>query len=150
MRISQVIKRQIDYEGFRPVAYKDTEGVWTIGYGATTHRGRPVNSFTPMVSRAEALVSLKASVLDAIIMCHIIYPNWKELTDVQKEVLTHMAFQMGNRLRKFKLMNKAIAVLDMENWVAEMIDSDWYRKYPRVALPLVDAIRKDKWMDKAA
>lgn len=30
------------HEGFRENAYKDTQGVWTIGYGQTTINGRPV------------------------------------------------------------------------------------------------------------
>lgn len=33
-----------DEEGFRAEAYRDTGGVWTIGYGTTHVEGKPVNA----------------------------------------------------------------------------------------------------------
>ena len=32
------------YEGFRPQAYQDSVGVWTIGYGTTRINGQPVKA----------------------------------------------------------------------------------------------------------
>ena len=32
------------YEGFRPQAYQDSVGVWTIGYGTTRINGEPVKA----------------------------------------------------------------------------------------------------------
>ena len=151
MNLKNVVARQKDYEGFRPVPYKCTAGVWTIGYGQTRHNGHPVTSFTPMVTKVAAEVALKASILDAIINCQRLYLNWKALTDVQQEVLVHMCFQLGlGGLRKFKKMNRAVANHDVSAWVVEMRDSKWYKQTPRVALRLVDAISADKWADKAA
>lgn len=44
------------FEGFRAAPYRDTAGVWTIGYGTTRDAaGRPVTATTSPVSRAEAL-----------------------------------------------------------------------------------------------
>lgn len=39
MNAIDLIKR---YEGFRPQAYQDSVGVWTIGYGTTIINGQPV------------------------------------------------------------------------------------------------------------
>jgi len=45
-RAAQAIRKVIPFlkshEGFRPDAYKDTNGVWTIGYGQTNVSGRAV------------------------------------------------------------------------------------------------------------
>lgn len=35
-----------EHEGFRSNAYKDTGGVWTIGYGTIKVEGRPVEPGT--------------------------------------------------------------------------------------------------------
>lgn len=43
------------FEGFSAVPYRDTGGVWTIGYGSTRGGdGRPVDSQSASLSRAEA------------------------------------------------------------------------------------------------
>ena len=43
MQLSYVgLKALKGYEGFKAHAYKDTGGVWTIGYGTTRIDGRPV------------------------------------------------------------------------------------------------------------
>ena len=41
MNAIDLIKR---YEGFRPQAYQDSVGVWTIGYGTTRINGQPVKA----------------------------------------------------------------------------------------------------------
>ena len=151
MNLTGVIARQKDFEGFRPVPYKCSEGYWTLGHGSRFYNGHPVTSFTPMVTKAAAEVALKASILDSIIDCQKLYPNFQALTDVQREVLVHMCFQLGKAgLRKFKKMNRAVAVHNPNMWADEMVDSKWYKQTPRVALRLVDAVRQGKWADKAA
>ena len=142
MRIKPTVERQKKFEGFSPTAYKCSRGVYTIGYGNTSWHGHPVSARTPIVTKQEAEIALKASILDAITDCHTIYPNWRELSHVQQEVLVHMAYQLGGRgLRKFKQMNKAVAVQDLKSWAAEMQDSLWWDQTPRAAYVLHEAIR---------
>lgn len=146
MNIKQLVARQCDWEGFRERPYKCSEGYWTVGYGSRRWHGMPVSKYYPsIVSKSDALVALKAHLLDSIGDAVRLYP-WEQLTPTQKEVLVHMVYQMGARgMNLWKRMNAAIDIGDMEAWVAEMIDSVWYRKYPRVAEPCVEAIRNDRW-----
>jgi len=45
-----LIKR---FEGFRPTAYQDATGVWTIGYGHTAMAGRPVVTAGMVITREQ-------------------------------------------------------------------------------------------------
>jgi len=47
------------FEGFRSKAYKDSVGVWTVGYGTTRIRGRAVQS-TDSLSEEAAVLALRA------------------------------------------------------------------------------------------
>ena len=148
MNIGELITRACDFEGFRHIPYKDTADppVWTHGFGATQYHGRAVTAWTPPISKAEALVSMKASLLDSIATCHKIYPNWRALNDTQQEVLIHMAFQIGQSgLRRFKLMNKAVAKLDIDEWAKQMTESLWAKQTPRVYTACHNAILNSKW-----
>jgi hypothetical protein len=42
-RLLEMVKR---WEGFRPRAYKDASGKWTVGYGFTAIGGKPVGPGT--------------------------------------------------------------------------------------------------------
>lgn len=44
------------WEKFRALPYKDSGGVWTIGYGTTEIDGKPVTKNTPEVTKEEARV----------------------------------------------------------------------------------------------
>lgn len=48
------------WEGFRSCPYRDSVGVWTIGYG-TTSAERPVNSTTPCITKQKAARWLRRS-----------------------------------------------------------------------------------------
>lgn len=47
------------FEGFRKEAYRDTGGVWTIGYGTTHYQGKPVEAGQTVTEQEakEALVA---------------------------------------------------------------------------------------------
>lgn len=47
-----------ELEGFRSKAYKDTGGVWTIGYGTTILNGNPVEP-GQCITEAEAQIALR-------------------------------------------------------------------------------------------
>ena len=138
------------FEGFQSAPYLDTLGVWTIGYGATVWLGKRVTQATRPVSITEAQVGLKADVLDAITGCQRLYRGtFDHLSDVQQEVLVHMAFQLGtHKLSKFKRMNKAVKKDDKDAWVYEMQDSKWWHQTPRPAKALAAAISHGEWQGR--
>lgn len=49
-----------EFESFSPAPYRDSGGVWTIGYGATVWNGCPVTENTPVVTEPEADADLTA------------------------------------------------------------------------------------------
>lgn len=147
MNIPNLVERQKLFEGFKPLPYKCTEDIWTVGYGSTVLYGERVTEFTPTLSRPQAETALKAHLLDAFWSCKQIYGlHWHLLTGTQQEVLVHMAYQLGrNGLLGFKNMNKAIFSEDITEWCAEMQDSRWWRRTPRPATACYNAIVHGDW-----
>ena len=151
MRIQQVIDRQRMFEGFRTVPYVDTLGYASVGYGSRVYHGHPVTRQYPfIITKAEAVVMLKASILDSISVCHGIYPKWYDLTGIQREVLCHMAYQLGNKLKQFKKMNRCIDEGDTEGIAYQMGDSLWAKQTPRPAIACIDAIIHGEWQGRWA
>ena len=76
-------------EGLRLVAYKDTEGVWTIGYGHTGPEVKPGLVWT----EAQAEAALVDDVLEHNIKLAAALP-WVNLLDpVRRRVLQNMAYK---------------------------------------------------------
>ena len=76
-------------EGLRLIAYCDTQGLWTIGYG---HRpAAPGQTWTQQEARDAFYqdVARTVSALDAEI------PWWRTLDDVRQDVVCEMAFNLG-------------------------------------------------------
>ena len=151
MRINQVVDRQRMFEGFKSVPYLDTLQNFSVGYGNRVYHGHPVTSQYPsVITKAEAVVMLKSSVLDSIEICHNIYHKWYDLTCINREVLTHMAYQLGYKLRQFKKMNQCISDGDTEGTAYQMGDSLWARQTPRPASACIDAIVNGEWQGRWA
>jgi GH24 family phage-related lysozyme (muramidase) len=152
MSLNRLIKRQCRFEGFSAIPYRCTEGYWTQGYGMRVWNGRRVNANSPKISKKEALVNLKASLIDSMLICEKLYKNYTALPQVQQDVLVHMAYQLGNRLAGFTELQKAIES-DPPNlhWACiEMEDSRWFKQTPRVANACIDAIRANVWLGEWA
>jgi len=74
-------------EGFRARPYRDTEGVWTIGYGWN------LDSVPMPESIAEAMLHYQA--VSAVADLDERLPWWRDLDPVRQSVLADMAFNMG-------------------------------------------------------
>jgi len=135
------------FEGFRPAAYLDTLGVWTIGFGSTIWAGERVTADTPAVTKVAALVEVRSDLLEAIAGCQALYAGrFDILHGVEQEVLIHMGFQLGIRkLSRFLRMREAVMIGDVDGWVMEMKDSRWWHQTPRPARALAEAIANTDW-----
>lgn len=137
------------HEGYRELPYRDSLGKWTVGYGHLIHEAqlsalvnhRTVGNLLDFLSdpeRHELWLSedLIAAESDAR---RFIGDKWGKLSDVRREVITEMAFQLGaDRLGGFQ--NFRAAVIE-GRWVrakAEMLDSRWEKQTPRRAHELAD------------
>lgn len=147
---THVIARQKLFEGFRARPYKCSMGVWTIGYGATIWLGERVTAETRIVTQAKAHDHMKKDTWTALSDCQWIYKHvFHKLSQVEQEVLIHMAFQLGGtKLKKFVRMNEAIGYRDTDSWAEEMTDSLWWTQTPRPAAALRTALLEDEWPPK--
>ena len=92
------------YEGFRPIAYTDSVGVWTIGYGTTRINGEPVKAgMTITEDQAIQFVQQEVNKLWSQIES-IVKVN---LNDNQMNALVDFAYNLGfNALKTSTLMSK--------------------------------------------
>jgi lysozyme len=107
-------------EGLRLEAYRDTRGVWTIGYGHTPAMEGAV--WTP-----EAAAIQLAADLDRVLAGldrEIAW--WRGLDDVRQDALANMAFNLGvGGLLEFRHMLEALEAGDWHTASAAMLVSHW-------------------------
>jgi len=122
------------HEGFRPMAYRDTEGFLTIGYGLNLDDG---------ISEPLAAHILEWQVNDRAKALAGIIPFWKDLSKNRQEVLINMAFNLGiPRLLKFQRMLEAARKGNISGVCSEMKDSRWYKQVGNRADELIEKYRQ--------
>jgi len=141
----------MEHEGFRDVAYNDTLGIATIGYGhmilpqdniqiGNKYSKEYLNElfdkdFNIAVKGANKLIQEK---IPHLLMLGL---TETELSLIEG-VLIEMVFQMGRpRVSKFKKMFKAIDEADWNKAADEMLDSRWAKQTFERALNLSSIIR---------
>jgi lysozyme len=109
-------------EGCRLTAYRDSGGVWTIGYG---HTGPEVHAnLTWTQAEAESHLAIDAGSAQRGLDTAI--PWWRQLDDVRQDVLAEMAFNLGvEGLMGFTRMLKALGDDDYPAASAAMLLSKW-------------------------
>jgi lysozyme len=115
----RLIETLKEHEGYRAVAYKDSVGVLTIGYGR--------NLETVGVGREEAELMLRNDIIRAENTARRLFSGFGELNEVRQEVLVNMAFNLGEAsLREFVRFRYAVKNRDWVASAAEMKASKWY------------------------
>ena len=90
------------FEGFRPEAYQDSVGVWTIGYGTTRINGQPVTQGMT-ITKDQALQLVKQEVNK--LWSRIESITKVNLNDNQMNALVDFAYNLGfNALKTSTLM----------------------------------------------
>jgi len=88
--IRALIKR---HEGLRLKPYRDTGGVWTVGYGHNLEAtGEPIPD---QISEREAEDLLERDLAKATLNCEFFIRGYDALDPVRKAVLVDMCFNMG-------------------------------------------------------
>jgi len=109
-------------EGFSKTAYKDTEGLWTIGFGRLIDDSVSGAGITP----AEGRLLLRNNVNDTIKELDQKAKWWRKLPSDCQDALANMAFNLGwPRLSTFKNMLAALESGDYETAGIEAMDSKW-------------------------
>tara|TARA_R110000803_G_scaffold19688_2_gene51354 strand:+ start:221 stop:679 length:459 start_codon:yes stop_codon:yes gene_type:complete len=143
--------RIMKHEGFRDVAYNDTLGIATIGYG---HMILPQDNIqignkyskeylTELFDKDFNIAVKGANKLIQEKIPHLLMLGLTEAElSLIEGVLVEMVFQMGRpRVSKFKKMFNAIDEADWNKAADEMLDSRWAKQTFERALNLSSIIR---------
>lgn len=128
----------IKYEGFSPVAYKDSLGKLTIGFGRLIDIGGGI-------TREEAMFLLQNDISRVqTALQQLSY--FSSLSEPRQAVLVNMAFQLGiNGLLNFKKTLNFIQASDYDSASKEMLNSTWAIQTPVRAKELSEQMRSGMW-----
>jgi lysozyme len=92
-QLTEALKAQ---EGLRLVRYKDSKGIWTIGYGHNME-AKPLLWLMPgmSITKQMADVILDHDIDDTLLALDHFMAWWRDLDDVREQVIADMAFNMG-------------------------------------------------------
>jgi lysozyme len=125
-------------EGFKPQAYKDSLGFWTIGIGRLCDAGKPGSGLT----EEEGLYLLGNDIkrtTDALVAQ---LPWVKNLSDARQRALVNMAFQLGiDGVLGFKHTLALIQSGDYAAAADNAMQSLWAKQTPNRAKRVTDMIR---------
>ena len=126
----EMLKR---HEGFRSKMYRDSLGVWTIGYGLNLESG---------ITEEEAayLLDMRVRKIEEILNKSLYF--WDELSPIRKEVLINMAYNLGvDGLYKFRTTLRLIGEKRYEEASNQMLNSLWARQVPNRARELSNLMK---------
>ena len=125
MNIDRLVESLKFEEGFRDLPYLDTKGIWTIAYGFTSVNGVKVTQYTPRLSELDIYKNLYKHIFKALNIAMRFVNNFCELSNIRREVLINMAYQMGTRLLNFNKTRMYIEQRKFLDASIEMLDSVW-------------------------
>lgn len=123
------VKERIQaHEGCILYAYKDTMGVWTVGYG---HRIRPeeMEGLGTLTKREAHLLFQQDFDVACTSAKREFSPIWHHINTARQGVLIEMVFQLGVAgVSQFRKMRKALDTYDYRMAAVEMLHSKWARQ----------------------
>lgn len=124
-----------DFEGFREQVYPDPIHGWkvpTVGYGFNANAGgvpQDVARGIRKMKRPEADQLFEKKYVEAENRAaKFAGPKYDALSEDQQAILNDMAYNLGDKLFKFKNMRSAIIEGRLADVPREMKDSQWYRQ----------------------
>jgi len=134
-------------EGIRSKLYYDACGVPTIGVGRNLRsRGLDADEifvlFRRDIENAEDIAHKFANLYDYVV--------WDGIGEVRQAVLISMAFNLGNRLTRFKRLQAALNKFDYDAAADEMLRSKWAQQVKSRAHRLAEMMRSGSWPKRIA
>ena len=122
-------------EGFRGKVYTCSAGKLTVGYGW--------NLEDNYMSERVASLLLDDGIGSAIASCER-FDWWHKLSDVRKEVIINMVYNLGFvGVSKFTKMIAAIKLNSFDEAAIQMLDSKWHKQVGVRAERLAEKMRND-------
>lgn len=132
-----------EQEGLRLTAYRDTRGLWTVGYGHLLGEGRDWTGYT--ISQGQADNWLEEDMASARIIAKG-FPHFMELSDVRQAVLISVSYQLGSKPLHWPVFMQALRDMDYAAASEAGLDSLWYQQTPSRARLEMDMLRLDQWL----
>ena len=131
---SDILKSIKHNEAYRSHAYRDSEGVLTIGYGLNLDDG---------ISEPLAAKILEWVVDERTADLKRALPFWGNLSENRQEVFIEMAYNLGMpRFMGFHKMFAAADKGDIETVCKEMENSRWFKQVKSRAARLIEKYRE--------
>jgi lysozyme len=117
-------------EGLQLTAYKDTRGLWTVGWGHLLDQSKDWGGYTITREFADALLEA-----DMVAARHYaaLFPHFAELDEVRQAVLISMCYQMGAKPLHWPNFVAALTVPDYTAASFAGLDSLWAEQTPQRA-----------------
>lgn len=129
-------------EGWRPLAYQDHLGYWTIGVGRLIDSRKPGAGLRP----DEIDYLLRNDINDRVRALGAVLPWFKRLDDARQAVLVNMAFQMGTAgLLGFSTTLDLVRKGQYAEAAAQMLKSKWAQQTPARAKRLAEQMKTGEW-----
>lgn len=165
MMTDQEIAACIWAEGFEPLPYKDSKGIWTcgIGYNLEAH-GIPADWVKPILSRtgitrAQAVDRLEFHFDNAESQAHFYtfgLRDWEKFSDIQHFVITDMIYNMGLGSKKpakgfLSFYISTIPAMIRGDWktvIANLKKSKWAKDTGRRARRDIKMLELGRWLSE--
>ena len=119
--MSKLEEQLAEHEGFKPFAYQDSLGYWTIGYGRLIDKAKGGG-----ISTSEALYLLRNDIARHSVALIEALPWVVTLDETRRNVLTDMAFNLGiPGLLNFRNTLAAVKRGDYQAAASGMRNSKW-------------------------
>lgn len=137
MDINKLTEELEDAEGFKPYAYKDSLGYWTIGIGRLIDKEKGGS-----ITKDEAYYLLANDIDEKYKQLCAALPWVVDLSDDVQRALTNMTFQLGiTGLLGFKRTLKLIQDGKFQEAANNALLSKWAKQTPVRAKRVTDLIR---------
>jgi GH24 family phage-related lysozyme (muramidase) len=145
-RIESIIKAD---EGLRLVAYQDSRGIWTIGYGYNLE----AHGFTPPMAARVRWTREKAEAEFDVCFDRCLsslnknFPTWTNLSPARQAVAISAMYQLGAaKVLQFAPTIKHIVAHEYEDAAQHMLASAWGKQTPARVKRLATMMRTGEWL----
>lgn len=140
--IKNMIKR---HEGFVPHPYKDSLGLWTIGYGHLIGDGKSLPpEWNRPITKAEGEVLFEEDYAHHRKAAEKI-PGFSRMNEKGQGALTDLTFNMGpSWFRKWPKLQESLKAGDTEAAASNLESSKWYQQVKSRGPTIVSLVRQGK------
>lgn len=126
------------HEGWRPYAYQDSVGAWTIGFGTMIDR-----KYGGGITEEEGEMLLINRLEGAVSAARFLVKNFDSLSMNRQRVLAEMVYNLGQaKFSKFKNTIAAIEAGDFDKAAHGMLNSLWSKQVGQRAITLAQIMKQ--------